>query len=535
MLRNDRGLTLGTTLLVVMIVFILALTVVAATFSQMMVLSKDENKEQARLIAVSTANLAIEKIISDEDFGTEARSVVSYHPEGYPESTAGLVVFDPDGDPEGDETYSINNLNASNSKEGWSGRRVPKRSVHIISIGTHAGTEVKVECFLRVPPFPYAVAASGPILSLGGLTVGGLPSGAWDGGARPSLSPNDLGPGDMLSNSTSDPSITLGTQTLITGDVQAARSITTNLEETVILGEMRANADEAEIPEIDIELFEPGADAQELLPDDEGEVDYDEAVFIGYIKHHGDLQLTGGVELQGALVYVDGNLVVEGGVKGTGALIATGNLTIQGGVSELTGESEVALLAGGDLNLLGSGPAGDFFRGLLYAEGSLTVNQITLVGAAIVRGAEGVETQVNLNDLTLIHDPDAADVQVSLLGPGGSGNILTLYGVPNHVHIGNDTAGFQGGETFVVEAQGDGTVKVGGAGPFTPLEATGYIESHSAHSSSFTGDLRRKIENAVGLMAGGSGDEVDNVLTSIEPSRFYKTADRLRVMRWSEL
>lgn len=72
----------------------------------------------------------------------------------------------------------------------------------------------------------------------------------------------------------------------------------------------------------------------------------------GFCRGDGDLHAYGPLSLDGAVLYVNGNLTLDGGVSGTGAVIATGNVTIRGAV-DLRTDSTVALLAGGKLLLYG--------------------------------------------------------------------------------------------------------------------------------------------------------------------------------------
>lgn len=517
------------------IIMTLALTMAAASMSQLMVLNREENSEQARLLAMSAVNLALEKILADEDFGRLQSSTVEYHPQDFPQGSVGRVVFEFNGDPSASQPYSVNNLHGSNSVEGWRQRVVPQRAVHLIGVGRHAGHEARVEAFLRVPPFPYAIATSGPIISSGGLLVGGIPEDAWENG-NPGLEAEELDPGDILSNAPTEPSITLGSDTLITGDVQAARTIEADNQGTVVLGELRPHSSEAELPELDVWEYDPADKPEVQILTDPGEG----LSYSGYVRHQGDLILQGGLTLDGALVFVEGSLTVQGGVSGAGALIATEALAVQGGTSNLVADNEVALLSGGDLSLLGTGKESDFFRGLLYAEGNLVVNHITLVGAAIVRADDGENPQATLNDLRLIRDPEAADIKVKLTGQSQSvpgTRYLSLWGVPNHVSLGDDPAGVQNTPYVYAIAPAPGGVTIAGSGPFTVQEAVDHVESISGLS--FTNDLRRMLRNQISLVASqgsgsGSTDE-SGVLFSISPSEFFNTADRLRVMLWRDL
>ena len=103
------------------------------------------------------------------------------------------------------------------------------------------------------------------------------------------------------------------------------------------------------------------------------------------------------MELDGALIYVTGNLTVTGNIKGDGALIALGDVKLTG-QSTIEADSKVAVISKGDLTLTGTGSERSLFSGLVYSEGKVEASRITVVGG-IVANNPG--------------DPEAASMEVS--------------------------------------------------------------------------------------------------------------------------
>lgn len=103
------------------------------------------------------------------------------------------------------------------------------------------------------------------------------------------------------------------------------------------------------------------------------------------------------MELDGALIYVTGNLTVTGNITGDGALIALGDVKLTG-QSTIEADSKVAVISKGDLTLTGTGSERSLFSGLVYSEGKVEASRITVVGG-IVANNPG--------------DPEAASMEVS--------------------------------------------------------------------------------------------------------------------------
>lgn len=516
--RRLWGVTLGGTLLIAMVVSVLAFGLAGATVGHLNLFTHQDNLQIARNLALSAIAQTVGELRQDPEFSGQ----VTFHRHQQPEST-GRVRF---GTEQGDST---NNVDGEESVRAPDGRAVPAYSARILAEGRHAGTVHRVEAIVTIPPFPYAIACAGEITSEGGLRVGSLAPN-WRN-TRPSLEA-DLLPSDVLCNSLADPSLNLGGDCRITGDLQSAGGISLSQGATVE-GEILPFSGTRELPQIVLEEFDPASDAgvQNLDP----ATVYEQASFAGIVRSAGNLRLTGGANFENALLYVQGDLVVEGGITGQGAIVATGHLTIAGGVSELSAENRVAVMAGRGLTVTGDGPDNDFFRGIVYSQGPVVANGLTVVGALIVNDPDATpgesEVVTAINDTRVLADPDIAEPFAGVGGNEGS-LAVTLAFTFNRVYdenwppgatvfsfipVGGEVISYRGSDTTIDEV-------------ITLLAPTA------------TNDLRRMLRNNIRLnnRAGGSGPGGGGGVATeqtwlIRPSEFYSTTDGMRVVLWRDM
>ncbi|MFN8608076.1 MAG: hypothetical protein U0931_11135 [Vulcanimicrobiota bacterium] len=285
-----------------------------------------------------------------------------------------------------------------------------------------------MECILYIPPFPYAVATAGPFHSSGRLEVGALDV-LLPPGQKPS--PEDILSANLASNSADAKAMVLGPDSRVSGDVRAAGSIETD-KTTYIGGRIRSGADPIAIPKESVSSYDPEANGkpnlQKVPPGGAASPN-----IAGFAKCTGDLNITGGLKLNSGVLYVDGNLSVEGGISGKGALFVTKGLSLVGSTSMET-DNKVAVLAGGNVNIFGSGQESSLFQGMLYNEGSFSAQHITLMGVFIQNKA-GAPVEISDSllyyqsgqsklDLT-INDKSTSDVSKANLSISALGLPLT--------------------------------------------------------------------------------------------------------------
>jgi hypothetical protein len=113
--------------------------------------------------------------------------------------------------------------------------------------------------------------------------------------------------------------------------------------------------------------------------------------------------------LDGGVLYVEGNLRIQGGLQGHGAVIATGNIEIDGS-GTMTGSNGSAILAGGNVRLTGSAGARAQFRGVLYTEGNLNASHTNLAGSVVINADPG--KSVRFDEVGLAESEELSSIAV---------------------------------------------------------------------------------------------------------------------------
>lgn len=137
-----------------------------------------------------------------------------------------------------------------------------KLTAHLVGVGKFGGQTSRVQAVVALPPFPFALASSGPVRAMGGVEVAGI--GAIPPGGT--IEDADLLESGMVSNDPSGQAIP--TQTL---------------EEYTPLGtaSLSGNANH----------------------------------LAGRVRRAGPLEVSGGLKLEGCLLYVDGDVKIQGGIS----------------------------------------------------------------------------------------------------------------------------------------------------------------------------------------------------------------------------
>ncbi len=402
-----RGVGIGTALLVALLVLTLALAVSSLGVTHLQLLSRSGSAHRALDAAQSVVSLATERAIADPEFGlTQDRALHVDLPSG---GTADLSF---DGTPQ--VPASVNNIRGTGTVLASDGRRVPLHSVLLVGVGNFGGCRKVVRCLVSLPPFPYAAAADGPISSAGRLVVGEIPASGDTG---------QLQPAHLLSNARGPAAVRLGPDSTVHGDVRAAGKIT--LDRTVVLGQVKPDQPRELIPRIRLLDFDPktmGKSYRDLRAALPGEPTMR---LSGALRHVGNRTLKANVELAGGLVFVDGDLTIEGGLNGQGLVITTGKLKILG-QTRVEGEDKLALLSGKKLSLLGSDRVSAQIRGVVYTEGGLEAKRISTRGALVASQGDAV----SLEDASLYQDGPLTHVSIVVGSAGGTNQDIYLHATP---------------------------------------------------------------------------------------------------------
>ncbi len=539
----------------VLIVTVLGFTLAATSVSHLNVTSRLSQGHRAHLLAESAVALAIEQFSRDETFGSDptANQQVLHPLSG---GASGELVFGSTG------YYSTNNLTNDAPVQGWNGRVVPAHGAHLIGVGRSGGVEKRVEVVLVQPPFPFVLGSSGPVRSSGGLLVAGLPDA---GQLVTGLNPADLKPGDLVSNANGPGAIELGPDTTVTGRLETTAAsqdvIYDRNDPTIQIRELEFQAAPEELPVIDLALYDPRSNGQTVhrtLTDPR----YRSETLKGSIVAEppsGTVEFSDSLTLDGALLFVDGDLRIQGGLQGIGAVVATGNVEVLDGTA-LRSDNNTALLAGGDIALWGNGTEASYFQGLIYTEGHFLAEQVTLVGTLIARSDQGDKT-TTLNNTRLIATPGQSQLSFTLTPPSSPGPTgPSSFNVDAH-RTGQTGPGLPG---IVISSSGAGRydmqLEINGSNSGIGLaggtldEAVAFVLAQLSGFQVEEAELRTYLDglqtntpqiitpllnppggNGQGTNPNPTSPDPAAVVVTIDPSEFLRFETRVRIGLWQPL
>ncbi|MBI3925717.1 MAG: hypothetical protein HY319_09270 [Armatimonadetes bacterium] len=419
--RTNAGMGLGTTLMVVSLALLLVLTLTASQWNTLNFSARVGNAQHALNLAESAVSLAIARILAEPEFGAEdleQSTILATHPHA-PRDATGWLTFDPGTAANRDGPYSTNNLRGDSAVPGSSGTVVPSATIYLVGVGECGGVRKTVEAMIHLPRFPYSIASSGTVVTSGEVLVAAAASPEALGVAL-----EDLLPGNLAANASAEQAVVLAPGAVITGDVASHGGVEVASGNAVVMGEVRAYSDRSPLPRLPLESYDPagleGIQVQRLR---QGTLEA--PALSGFVRRQGDLSIRGGLTMDSAVLFVDGGLVVEGGIWGKGAVFATGPVSVHGG-SDLSSDNLAAVVSGGDVSFTGTGPEGSYFQGLVYSEGDVLAQQVSLFGALIANAPQG--SRIQLEDARLIHVPEHTSLELQLEDPLGTPFFFTYHG-----------------------------------------------------------------------------------------------------------
>lgn len=411
--HQKRGMTIGTVLLLVTVGSLAVFTMVAMAFFHMRFSNVVVNQRSARNIAESALSTALTKVWDNDKFGADRAETDYIHLESSTDENAeAFLAFSKSKAIEFDVPFSTNNFESESAVEGGTGRTVPDSTVHLVAIGKCRGAQYKAEVLYYVPPYPNALASSGPIVSTGGLLVAGIPTveGAAEAHSAGSIQVDNLEPGHVVSNSRDGRAVFIGPDSAVRGDVVAVGGIKV-VNPVKVEGEVRPNASAQTVPNLNVDtVFDRLASIETRDKITDGSLPGGHIVDY-FSEATAPLRVRGDLALDGGVLYCRDDLTVTGEVTGNGAIFSLGDVRIEGG-ADLSTNDQVAVVAKGSLELQGASKEAQFFNGLIYSEKEILANNITIIGAAVVNGDENSPLQ--LDNVNLIKTPLSVSMVIGL-------------------------------------------------------------------------------------------------------------------------
>lgn len=429
-----RAASLPTVIMVVALMLMLAFTVVAIGFSHLNLTFRSSNNLKAKELAEAVLAVAIERTRIDvENFGIKgsaADKTIKLSLAELPPGNLGVLSFDPDTAASLGVPVSTNNRSESASEGSGEGATLGQ-SIHIVAKAEVGGSTSIMEAIVEFPKFPYSIASEGSIKSGGGLLVAAVRPGA-SYTLDHSIDLKDLQPGSMVSNSSNpESSIDLSGKNIIMGDLQTVAQAVKIADGggddvTTVKGEVRLNADRVKLPRLSASDYDPLSETAKQRANDPDSVKkvnpgpatlkvkgynvFGTKLSDGSYNQNETLTVDNGIELDGGVLFVNGNLDVSaGGIKGKGAIIATGNINISGSGEAFT-DNEAALVADGNIILKGASVADKAkFSGLIYTKGQMQATNLRLAGVFV---AAGENSAVELKDTELYQVNEKSKIEI---------------------------------------------------------------------------------------------------------------------------
>lgn len=394
----------------------------------------------AQNLTDGAVSMAIAKLKKDPKFGADPGTpLLSLDTAAVTDfETEAFICFDPK-DPKlksfknPQRLVSVNNLAKDTSVEGPDGFPVEAGQALLIGVAKVGENYYASNVRVNYPTFPYALATAGAFQSFGALTVGGFSEGS----DLAHLDFSKMKAGGLLANSDQQNAISLSGVATIAGDAktQGTADVSGAKIEWLDGGKLETKAASEEIPKIALAAYDVAArpEHQTLTPADFRATNVGKPLVLsGLARSSGNQVLTGGLVLNSAVLFHDGDLVIDyGGITGSGALFVTGKLEVRG-QNELATTALCAIVAKQGLTLKGNGIARSSIHGLIYSEGPIAVQDVTVIGT-LINGKSDTSASpppMQLTNSAFLRDEAALKLEIDLQFGGNSGG-RTLGGGSN--------------------------------------------------------------------------------------------------------
>jgi hypothetical protein len=404
----------GNTLIAVLFAFLLMLAVISSVASLAFLMQRavdnDVRRSLARDLADSCIATALAKLRESASYGSAGERIEIASPDPVDSDASAYLTF-----AAGDPNKSVNNVLNDGAVEGLGGEPLPPHCALLVSVAKARGVEYRRVVVVGRPPYPHVVSTHGEFESSGGLMLGALRS---LDDLKDGIQVADLRRGSLMSNG----ALRVSGSGTVVGDLRTAAS--GSVVGVTHVGSLEQGVGREDVPVIKISEYDPKGKPEIIDFNAKGGAPPAGQLLnvAGLARYEGNMRLNQGLTLDGGVLYVDGDLTIAGGVRGTGAVFCTGKLTVTGGSSDLGSDSMCALVSGGDLSITGSGAESSQFRGLVYGTGDVKVSDITVVGSLVgAEGAGGRSGSMRVERAGLVYDPEAVDFtiahQLSGFGP----------------------------------------------------------------------------------------------------------------------
>ena len=378
----SRGSALVTLLILITLIFTALMLIFSRQAQREYAYRLVENRGQGQLLASSGLSQAIAAFGKDKTFGQAGQSLRETIPCDGDDAAYFTLSFEADAARRGADVPECCISNWGKDTPVYNASRsevlCPENALYLVCYSYYRGQRYSASALLAAPPFDSAVASGATVRSDDGFLLGSVPAG-FD--ARNGVRPEDLTEAKMQAGG----DISIHGKSLLVGKALAAHNVdydkaTVDLTRGSIVGNSKIDA----VPDIDLSKLDfTGKSGVQTLTGP-----FAAKTTLSGLAQGKSLTFSNGLHLDGGVLRLSGNLVVQGGITGRGALIVDGNVTIVG-ASNLSTDNQVAVLAGGGINVTGTGSSNSYFQGLLYSKGEQGVSVVnsTLLGTLVSTSA----------------------------------------------------------------------------------------------------------------------------------------------------
>ncbi|MBS2037959.1 hypothetical protein JST97_23435 [bacterium] len=416
--RARRGTTLGTVILVLSVALLITLTIASASLSGKQFSQTLERRDQAHNLAEAAVAGGLASVQQNEHYGEAGAAFRDITISGSKPGSFGFLTFNQASARLQNTLCSSNFFFSNHAQSGAGGRLVPRACVHLVGTGVEGPVQQQVEALVFKPPFSEGVCCAGRIQA-DGVLLGGLRDPSGFTGSYAGTPSNFKMAAHVFANGRGQEAVNLQSGSDIRGNVGSAGGI--RVRESDIQGEVHPYAAPRSIPRLNL------SQAVSLMSRVEGNWSFHGAgrspvagggdgtlskpwsgfrVIDGPLTHSGPLVLNGGV------VYVKGDVSINGPLMGKGCIVCTGSARVVGG-GPMDPESNLSLCASGNVSLIGDGKHSSFFQGMVYSEGDISANDISVLGALVAPGQPMQATgNVNLKNVNVYPCPRQVSVTI---------------------------------------------------------------------------------------------------------------------------
>ena len=394
-----------------------ARTVVTLTLT-----SRAENAEKANAQAVAVMEEVKSKILANREFGKNGEVVRIGDTDE--DGNWAQVSFAPKSS--SNEYPSANNLGEGSQRLGEGDVVLDPGMIQVVAVSKYRNEKVVAYEMVMAPPLPFSLGSSGAVVAGGNSLIGGVDSAGVvaDGLDRE----EELIDGGVVANGGANSGLPAGLEKALTlsdsvevvGKAKTAGGSVVAPTVNMTRGSVEDITETEELPVINPGEYDPVAKGWEHVPHNPPAVGVpivvtESAAVYGFHRYNSPTQFNAPLKLNGALIFVEGDVTLSQPLTGTGALVATGKVTIAGG-ADIKADSLAAVVAGGDLTVTGArdreGNLKSQFTGLLYSGGNLTLNDTRTIGSAIAAGTTSGGSVMSIQNSEFIASPEGQDVSI---------------------------------------------------------------------------------------------------------------------------